>query len=251
MLASADDARRLLLVEDEPDIASLMATILGNACYRVDVAQNAATATRLLAVRHYAAVCLDLMLPDRNGLSLVHEIRSAPITATLPVIIVSAYNDEGKLAIAGQFIALDWIEKPFDSQRLVTAIKSAVPHLPAVELATKPRVLHIEDDKDFVSVFDELCQDLADIDHAYNIAEARRCLALQTYQAIVLDLNLPDGNGIELLPDLKALTPPPRVIVLSGKEPPYAARQNIHMAMTKSGDSTQPLLKRMAKLVGP
>lgn len=249
--AAAYDAPGILVVEDEPDIASLLATILGNAGYRVDVAENAATASHLLAVRHYAAVCLDLMLPDRNGLSVVREIRSTPKTATLPVIIVSAYNDEGKLAIAGQCIALDWIEKPFDSQRLLTAIKSAVLQLPAIELATKPRVLHIEDDEDFVSVFAELCQHLADIDHAHNLAEARRCLALQTYQAIVLDLNLPDGNGIELLPDLKVLTTQPPVIVLSGSEAPEALRQHIHMAMTKSGDSTQPLLEIMVKLVGP
>ena len=70
------DARRVLVCEDEPDIALLLGKILAIEGYVVDVAPDIATATKLLGEHDYAAVTLDLRLGEENGLDLLEEIRT-------------------------------------------------------------------------------------------------------------------------------------------------------------------------------
>ena len=242
------DAPRLLVVEDEPDIARLLATLLGSAGYYVDVAQDGETASVLLESNTYAAVTLDLMLPDRSGVSLVRQLRSDARTVDLPIILVSAYAEDGKLAIGGEFHAIDWIDKPFDAARLVAAVRRAVGKV-RPQGTTKPRVLHVEDDVDLALIVSIHGENLVEFDLAKTLAEARTKLQQGNYVAVVLDIGLPDGNGLSLLADIKLLQRQPAVIVLSGAALTPEHSHEVHAELRKSPESIQHLLDMLDALV--
>jgi PAS domain S-box-containing protein len=118
-----DDAGCILVVEDDPDVAALLVLLLERAGYRCDVASHGEQALQLLAQRPYAAMTLDLMLPDQNGASLIGKLRSLPEYERLPIIVVSAYLDHDQLAINSQFAAVDWLSKPINEERLIAAVR--------------------------------------------------------------------------------------------------------------------------------
>jgi PAS domain S-box-containing protein len=117
---------RLLVVEDEPDLGRLFAIMLSKAGYNVDIAHNVESALIYLAQHHYDAMTLDLMLPDQSGINLISQIRNQPGRETLPIIVISAYSEDGKLAIKSEFGRVDWLEKPVSSQQLIAAIQRAL-----------------------------------------------------------------------------------------------------------------------------
>ncbi|HEY8095494.1 MAG TPA: response regulator [Methylobacter sp.] len=239
------DAPCLLVVEDDPDIAALLSIMLQRAGYQVDVAANGELALNYLAQNEYAAMTLDLMLPDQNGVALIRRIRSQTKTETLPIIVVSAFTEDGKLAINGDFNAVDWIEKPFDEARLTAAVRRFLP----TQQACKPRVLHVEDDADLHHIVATIGRDFADFDVAHNLVEARAKLALERYSLVVLDIGLPDGSGWELLPDLKRLNPEPPVIVLSGSEMTEEQQSHVQAALVKTRIPNQDILDTIKRLL--
>jgi DNA-binding response OmpR family regulator len=218
---------------------------LTRAGYNVDVAQDGETALNFLAKGGYAAMTLDLMLPDRSGVMLIRQIRSRPETEALPIIVVSAFSDEGRLAVNGDFAAIDWLDKPIDEARLTAALRRSLPGA----WPGKPRVLHVEDDPDLHRIVAAMAHGIADLDVARSLAEARIKLAEQAYALVVLDIGLPDGSGWELLPQLKLLDPEPPVIVLSGAETSPAQRAAVHSALLKSQTSHQDLLDTIQRLI--
>lgn len=236
---------RLLVVEDEPDIARLLAMMLNRSGYQVDVAPDGETALNYLAHNEYAAMTLDLMLPDHSGVSLIRKIRSQAKAKALPIIVVSAQIENGKLAINGEFNAIDWLEKPIDESRLIAAVAAALPQ----QNARRLRILHVEDDADLHQIVATIGRKVADFDVAHTLNEARARLAQERYDLVILDIDLPDGSGWELLPQLKALAPSPPVIVLSGAEPNETQKETVQSALVKSRVSNQDLLDSISRLL--
>ncbi len=257
-------AVRLLVVEDDPDIATLLSMMLNRVGYHVDVAANGEVALNYLAHNEYAAMTLDQMLPDQGGAALIRRIRSQTETEALPIIVVSAFIEDGKLVINSEFNAIDWIEKPFEESRLTAAVRRALPttaRMQEVERcmeqrsgvptqsACKPRVLHVEDDVDLHQIVATIGRDVADFDVANNLAEARANLALERYSLVVLDIGLPDGWGWELLTELKRLNPEPPVIVLSGSEMTQQQQDIVQSALVKTRIPNQNLLDTLKRLL--
>jgi PAS domain S-box-containing protein len=244
-------ALRLLVVEDEPDVAHLLAVLLGNAGYRVDVAGDGETAWKRLMTQQYAGVTLDLMLPNSSGVSLIRRIRDEPRMERLPIIVVSAYVADGQLAINGQFHAIDWLTKPFDNAQLVRTVRAATDAHAALPGARRARILHVEDDPDLTEIFRALTTELADFDIAPSLAEARLKLGQHVYDIVVLDLGLPDGNGWELMEQLRALKPAPAVVVLSSSELTAVQQSEVRRALLKSPSCNADLLELIRELAEP
>lgn len=119
-------SHHLLVVEDNHDIATVLSAMLEHNNYCVDVACDGEEALDRLAQNSYDAITLDLLLPDRNGVSLVRQIREMPETAGLPIIVVSAYTDGGRQAIEEDYPDLIWLEKPTKEEVLIAAIESVL-----------------------------------------------------------------------------------------------------------------------------
>ena len=223
-------AKRILVCEDEPDIALLLKKILGHEGYMVDVAPDIGTATRLLGEHEYAAVTLDLRLGKEDGLDLLEEIRRAG--GGVPVIVVSAIADHASRELNGGAISVvDWITKPIDETRLLESLQSAT------KTAGRMRLLHVEDDADLSKMLTALLADIGSLTNARTLREAREHLQRETYDLILLDMGLPDGDGTELLPYVDN-TP---VIVFSALESAPSASDQIVAALVKSRATEQAL----------
>jgi DNA-binding response OmpR family regulator len=82
----------------------------------------------------------------------------------------------------------------------------------------------------------------AEFDGAASLAEAREKMRENLYQLVILDLGLPDGNGWDLLPELREHQPAAKIIVLSSSELNEAQKQQIEMAFVKNRESSQEFL---------
>jgi DNA-binding response OmpR family regulator len=81
---------RILLVEDEPDTARMLAKSLREQTYAVDVAADGAVALYQMAINDYALLLLDVMLPCKDGFAVCRELRASG--STVPVLMLTARN---------------------------------------------------------------------------------------------------------------------------------------------------------------
>lgn len=235
---SSLDSPRILVVEDEPDIAQLLALMLTRAGFSVDVAANGAEALERLGKERYAAMTLDLMLPDLSGMEIIRRVRQQNATSELPIVVVSAKMEEGRLAISGDFSGIDWLAKPVDEGRLLASVERSL----AAHSGPRPRVLHVEDDSDLHKVVCAMAGERFDFQLAPSLAAARARLVDEVFDVVILDLGLPDGSGWDLVPTLRALDPAPRVVILSGTEMNAEETCKVEAALLKSRVSPRNLL---------
>lgn len=240
-------APRILLVEDDPEVAELLGMMLQRAGYHVVIAASGGQALERLEHGRYDAMTLDLMLPDMSGLEVMHRARSSKGTEELPIIVVSASVEDGRLAISGDLPNVEWLPKPIDEHRLFAAVDKA-----RTQGASRPaRVLHVEDDPDLHEVVRAMAGKPYDFEQATTLAEAEALLALERFDIVILDIQLPDGSGWDLLPRLRQLDPRPRVIVLSGTElgPEDAAK--VESSLLKTHFSPRELLDTLSARIVP
>ncbi|MEJ2592423.1 MAG: response regulator transcription factor [Candidatus Thiodiazotropha sp.] len=131
--------RKVLIVEDEPDIARLVQTHLHDNGYAVDVAGNGAAAMRLFKQGGYQLVVLDLMLPDTDGLSLCRGMREA--ADYVAILMLTAKSTELDRVLGLEMGADDYLTKPFSVPELLARIKALFRRMEALrENAATPVV---------------------------------------------------------------------------------------------------------------
>jgi PAS domain S-box-containing protein len=231
----------ILVVEDDDICARMLGRLLERGGYRTERAATGGEALEMLEDGCYDAMTLDLALPDRDGVELLHQIRTSDETSDLPVIVVSASADETRQRLTGDAANVaDWLNKPFAYDALRTALTRAVD----VGEGRLPRVLHVEDDEEFSAQVRQTLADVADTDRAATLADARKKLKdNEDYDLILLDLTLPDGLGAELLPFLNR----PRgrsvpVILVSSSEATDALAAHVADTLIKSHTNQQQML---------
>ena len=247
--AALDDAMletgerpRILVCEDDRDVARLLGLMLEQEGYQTDVAHDAAEARRLLRERPYAALTLDLVLPDQDGVTLIRELRREEATSRLPIVVVSVRAEEGAAELNGGAVGVvDWLVKPIDEDRLMAAVERAVQG----PFGDRGRILHVEDDPDLQRVVAAIVDGDARIEQALNLAEAREWLARERFDLVILDLALPDGSGLELLPSLGSLDPSTPVLIFSAHEVDKAVADRVAAVLVKSQTSNRELLERI------
>jgi DNA-binding response OmpR family regulator len=125
------EPRRVLVIEDDPDIAQMLALNLRNEGYVVAVErQGEAGLARLRHERHHLLV-LDLMLPGMDGWSVCREVRQMP--DYVPIIIVSAKSAETHRVLGLELGADDYLTKPFSLPELVARVHAVLRRMDAAE----------------------------------------------------------------------------------------------------------------------
>ncbi len=117
---------RILVVEDEPAIAELIAVNLQHAGFDVVVAQDSVTAQRALDTVLPDAILLDWMLPGQSGLSLARHWRKQERTQSVPILMLTARGDEPDKVAGLDAGADDYITKPFSTQELLARIRAVL-----------------------------------------------------------------------------------------------------------------------------
>lgn len=117
-------AKRILCVEDEPEMIDLIRLILGRRGYEVIGAAGGVEGSRLVREMLPDLVLLDLMMPDMDGWEVYQQIKSDPTTRNIPVIVVTA-KAQNIDKVLGLHIAKvdDYIAKPFGPQELIDSVE--------------------------------------------------------------------------------------------------------------------------------
>ncbi|NEU14328.1 response regulator transcription factor [Methylobacterium sp. BTF04] len=122
-IAPPVDAGHILLVEDDDGLRMLVTRLLGEAGYRVTGCRSAAEFWRLLPAGGVDLVLLDVMLPGISGLDLLRTLRAR---STVPVIMVSARNEEADRVLGLELGADDYVAKPFGRPELLARIRAVL-----------------------------------------------------------------------------------------------------------------------------
>lgn len=116
-------SQRVLIVEDEPNIVESLRFILERARFEVDVVSNGAAALERLRREHFAAVILDIMLPEMDGFDVLRTARENPALAALPIIVLTAKGQASDRDAAMASGASAYITKPFSNTEVVTQVR--------------------------------------------------------------------------------------------------------------------------------
>jgi two-component system, OmpR family, alkaline phosphatase synthesis response regulator PhoP len=116
--------RKILVVDDEPDVCELIRYNLSRAGFRVDAAGSAEEALELIENEVPHLLILDLLLPGMPGLELCRRIRSNDSTSSLPVMILSAKRSEADKVLGLCSGADDYMVKPFSPHELEARVKA-------------------------------------------------------------------------------------------------------------------------------
>ena len=136
---------KILIVDDDPDIALVLHDLLEHVGYRVSVAGTGAEALAKAKAESLSAVVLDLMLPDMDGLSVLTLLKQ--IDPVLPVIMLTAFVEVAKKHSSLTEGAFGYLTKPYDAEELKALIRRAVgvKHLSIEAAATKQALTASED----------------------------------------------------------------------------------------------------------
>lgn len=123
--------RKVLIVEDEPDIARLVQEHVTDIGCRADVAGDGNSAMKLFENGEYHLVVLDLMLPDTDGLTLCRQMRSVP--DYVPILMLTAKSSELDRVLGLEMGADDYLTKPFSIPELMARIKALFRRVDALQ----------------------------------------------------------------------------------------------------------------------
>jgi signal transduction histidine kinase/DNA-binding response OmpR family regulator len=219
----AGAGRLLLIVEDDPDFAGVLADLARELGFRAHVAPTAEAAVAAAVQHRPSAVVLDLGLPDHSGLSVLDRLKHDARTRHIPVHVISG-SDHSRAAL--ELGAVGYLVKPVPRDDLAHALRG----LEGRFARRMRRVLVVEDDP---VQRDGVCRLLGTQEvEAVGVgtaAESLDRLRAETFDCMVLDLTLPDASGYTLLETLsreEAYSFPP-VIVYTGRELTAADEQRL------------------------
>jgi two-component system phosphate regulon response regulator PhoB len=118
--------KRILVIDDEPDLRELVRVNLDQAGYSVETASSGREALHALHRSIPDLVILDLMLPDVSGTELCRKIRSDPALAELPVIMLTAKATEVDRVVGFELGADDYVTKPFSPRELALRVAAVL-----------------------------------------------------------------------------------------------------------------------------
>jgi two-component system alkaline phosphatase synthesis response regulator PhoP len=116
--------RRVLVVEDDPDIVELLAHYLEGDGWTVDSTTDGRTALERLQANRYQLLILDLQLPRLDGLSVCREVRRDRRTGQIPIIMLTARGEETDRVVGLELGADDYIVKPFSPKEVIARIRA-------------------------------------------------------------------------------------------------------------------------------
>jgi signal transduction histidine kinase/DNA-binding response OmpR family regulator len=121
---SAEDRRRLLIIEDEPDLRSYLTRLFSKDGYAVEAVGDAETALTSLDSSAPDLVITDVMLPGQSGIDLLVTLRQDERMARLPVVVLTARADTESAVEAFAAGADDFVAKPFNSAELLARVRA-------------------------------------------------------------------------------------------------------------------------------
>lgn len=224
--------KRVLVMDDEPETARLIAERLEPFGVQCDVVTDGAEALELLRSESYDAMTLDVLMPGVSGFEVLRELRADPRLADLPVVVVSVFS--GREALSGEWV----VSKPIDADELADALGAAV-------MAGRVRVLAVGRPEVRAPLSETLEQLGIEHEWAGTPLEAARLCAARRFEVALVDAGLPDIEAAVAGLDLRGRRLRRSVVIVSvdGDGPPGLARLDAEpVPITDAGAAVLALL---------
>jgi CheY-like chemotaxis protein/CHASE3 domain sensor protein len=207
------DSRLILIVEDDPPFATILRDLAHELGFQCIVTHTANDALAAVATYRPKAILLDMNLPDYSGLGVLDQLKRNPLMRHIPVHVVSVADYSQEALAMG---AVGYAMKPVNREQLAEALqKLEAKFSPGVR-----NVLVVEDDERQRESIRQLLQNEdVKITAVRTAADALARLRQTTFDCMVMDLNLPDFSGYELLQKMAEAEDVafPPVIVYTGR----------------------------------
>ena len=259
--------KTILIVDDEPDVLTMISEYLSLEGYNILTATSGEKALRLAREHRPFAIILDVIMPEMDGWEVVQHLEEDLDTKDIPVIIISVSADKGTGVALG---AVGHITKPVNRDLLIgeinridrptphTGIKRPPEYLQAEKVAPGNRILLVEDNEAAViQVKTILESDGYVVDVAHGGQEALLYVEQNIPDGIILDLMMPQMDGFEVLNKLRgnkttAMIP---VLVLTAKDLTSEdlkklTNNNIQQLVQKGDVDREELLFRIRLMLG-
>lgn len=188
----SNDKPTILCIDDEAEVLELISSYLVDEGYQVVTSMDPGEAVALAKELQPLAITLDVMMPHKDGWSVLSELKSSDKTRDIPVFIISFLDNK---ALGYQLGAFDYMQKPVEPERLISGIKR-------ISQGQIKNVLIVDDDKEARDLMCEIlsdaqikCQTTVDGNDALAYLEKTSELP----EIILLDLMMPGMDGFELL----------------------------------------------------
>ena len=119
-------SQKILIIEDEPDIRKTLEYNISREGYEVISASSLSEGREKLESVSFSLLLLDLMLPDGSGLDLCRELKQDKSLSSMPVIILTAKDDEVDKVVGFELGADDYVTKPFSVRELILRVKAVL-----------------------------------------------------------------------------------------------------------------------------
>lgn len=117
-------SNHILIVDDQRDLAGMMADMLGDAGFATRTADNGRDALADIQADRPDLLVLDVNMPGLDGFEVATMLKADPSTATIPIIMVSAQDGRGSRVIGLESGAEDYLSKPVDQAELIATIRN-------------------------------------------------------------------------------------------------------------------------------
>jgi CheY-like chemotaxis protein len=239
--AEGNDHSPLLVIEDDPVFAGVVADIISDLGFEPVVANEGRTGLRIAREQHPCGIILDVKLADIDGFQVMQALRAEPATATIPVHFVSATDAAERGRALG---AVGYLTKPATRAELVHVVAALVPRT----AGRVCKVLLVEPNTSAArSLLHDLAPDNFQLHSAENARDALAMLEREHFDCMVLDLALPDMDGLDFLRTLterSSDTPPVLVYTARALSKTEAQRLDAYAeaVVLKEGPSAERLL---------
>ena len=114
----------ILAVDDSTTIRQIISSILSEKGHQVDVAEDGVEAMQLARTKRYDIILSDVNMPNMSGISLLAKLRNRDDYKTTPILMITTEGEGYKKDKAKTTGATGWLQKPFDPERLLSAVNS-------------------------------------------------------------------------------------------------------------------------------
>ncbi|MFT4607142.1 MAG: CheY-like chemotaxis protein [Urechidicola sp.] len=238
--------RNILIIEDDRDFAQALMKTVRSSGYKCLAAADGRSGLYLATEFQLCGILLDMGLPDIDGLQVIKQLKYQARTASVPIHVISGHDRKGEVIASG---VTGYLQKPATRED----IESALGDIGQLSLKNMRHILVVEDDHDNQRAIASLFRgSTIEFTFAANGKDACRHIKSTQFDCVILDLNLPDMSGFDVLQKVtknsKKVFPP--IIIYTGRE--LTDEENVHLAeftssiIVKDAESPERLIDEVA-----
>ncbi|MFQ5561444.1 MAG: PleD family two-component system response regulator [Nitrospinota bacterium] len=243
---SLDEGREpaVLCIDDDPDVLDLLEQYLRDAGYHMVGLTNPNDAVQKAKEFRPMAITLDIRMPNKDGWSILKELKEDPLTHEIPVILLTILDEKD---LGYELGAFDYLQKPINPNLLLTVIERT--GVKKVET-----ILIVDDEPESIDLMKGILEEQGiDVDSAGNGKEALETIGRKIPDLMVLDLMMPEMDGFEVISRMRAKKEwagiP--VLVVTGKSLSQEEREflnlKVEVLMNKAGMSRESVLREVTR----